>query len=158
MTSRYSKKTSPKHHKVFLQFVDDNGRRDSALLDNYDNENEFLLDIKGINSYYSCKSDARTVGACAPIIAALYWLYSNINGIPIPNYSAKSIDLQDNIINLQPFNEYRRKQKVNNDSLMTNDDTDYTDKDELYIDTFLKDGSRKKRKTSWFFFYYEKSY
>jgi len=75
-------------------------------------------------------------------------LYSNINSIPLPNYSAKSIDLQDNIINLQPFNEYRRKQKVNNDSLMTNDDIDYTDKDELYIDTFLKDGSRKKRKTN----------
>jgi hypothetical protein len=38
--------------------------------------------------------------------------------------------------------------KVNNDSVMTDVDTDYTDKDELYIDTFLKDGSRKKRKTN----------
>jgi hypothetical protein len=149
ITSRYSKKTSPKHHKVFLQFPDDNERRDSALLNNYDNEDEFLLDIiKSINSYCSCKSGARTVGACAHVIATLYWLYANINDIPIPHYSAKLIDLQDNITNLQPFNEQRRKQKVNNDSVMTNVDTDYTDKDELYIDTFLNGGSRKKRKTN----------
>ncbi len=152
ITSRYSKKTSPEHHIVFLQFFDDNGKRDSSLLDNYDDNNEFLSSIKSINSYCSYKSGARAVGACAHVIAALYWLYSDIIGIAIPNYSTKSIALQDNIINLQPFNEHRRKQKVNNDSVMTNDDTYYTDQNELYIDTFLKDANHKKRKTNWFFY------
>ena len=82
----------------------------------------------------------------------MYWLYANINDIPIPNHSAKSIALQQNITNLQPFNQHRRKQKVNNDSTTTNDDIDDTDEGELYNDKLLKDGSRKKRKINWFLF------
>ena len=62
------------------------------------------------NSYYSFESDARLV-EYAHVIAVLYCLYSNINDIPISNYSAKSIVLQCSIINLQPFNQYRRKPK-----------------------------------------------
>ncbi|CAF1372453.1 unnamed protein product, partial [Rotaria sp. Silwood1] len=133
ITSRYSKKTSPKQHKIFLQFVNDNDdeENDVTLSNNYNNNhNEISLDIKGINLYCSCKSGARTVEACAHVIAALYWLYSNTNGVPILNYSAKSVALQQNITNLQPFNQHRRQQKADNIDVIPDNNISDTEENE----------------------------
>ncbi|CAF1565308.1 unnamed protein product, partial [Rotaria sordida] len=139
--SRYSKKSAPKHHKIFLQFDNDNWENDYTLSSDYDNDYESWLNIKCINSYCSCKSGARTVGACAHVITALYWLYCNINDVPIPGYSAKSITLQRNITDLQPFNQHRREQKTNKGDIYD------TNEDESSSDEFLEDNRRKKKRT-----------
>ncbi|CAF1347613.1 unnamed protein product [Rotaria sordida] len=131
ITSRYSKRTSPKHHKVCLQFTNGDQPKHSTRTDDYDSDNELSLNIKDINSYCSCKSGARTVGTCAHVIAALYWFYANLNGITIPTYNVKSIALEQNITNLQSFNQRRCEQKLNNDEIMISDVTD--NEDENYL-------------------------
>ncbi|CAF1161060.1 unnamed protein product [Rotaria sordida] len=126
--SRYSKKSAPKHHIVFLQFDNDNWENDYTLSSDYDSDYESLLNIKCINSYCSCKSGART-------------LYCNIKDVPIPGYSAKLIILQQNITDLQPFNQHRREQKSNKDDIHD------TNEDESSSDEFLEDNRRKKKRT-----------
>ncbi|CAF1178744.1 unnamed protein product [Rotaria sordida] len=126
--SRYSKKSAPKHHIVFLQFDNDNWENDYTLSSDYDSDYESLLNIKCINSYCSCKSGART-------------LYCNIKDVPIPGYRAKSIILQQNITDLQPFNQHRREQKSNKDDIHD------TNEDESSSDEFLEDNRRKKKRT-----------
>ncbi|CAF1529916.1 unnamed protein product [Adineta steineri] len=124
ITSRFSKCISPKHHKVFIQFNNSNQPKQSTRTYD-DNSNDGLsINIKNINSYCTCKSGARTVGTCAHVIAVLYWLYANLNGITIPTYNVKSTALEQNITNLQPFNRRRREQKLINDETTMSDITD----------------------------------
>jgi hypothetical protein len=58
-------------------------------------------------------------------------LYANVNDVPIPNPGARSAALQENIINLQPFNKRRRQENSNDDNKSTNDDMMNTNENEL---------------------------
>jgi DDE superfamily endonuclease len=114
ITSRYSKKTNRKKHVVYLQFNENEEEKEIQL----NNEN-FTTCFNKINSYCSCKSGARTVGACAHIIAGLYYLYTKMNNIEIPTESIKSSMLKNNILEVQHKKICNNENNKNNENEIT---------------------------------------
>src|SRR5205814_10734354 len=116
ITSRYSKQTARKNHKVYLEFLPKEEKNDEYVEDkNEIDQNTFQLNIpENINSYCTCKSGARTVGACAHIIACLYWIYLKINNITMEEEEKKTTNIKNSITDLKTFKNAKKKKKKKN--------------------------------------------
>ena len=91
-----SRMKSNKTYKIWIDF-------------DYETINENNLLLNSI-SCCSCKSGLRTIGSCAHIIAALYYIGINFGTIKMPNILPRSSTHLDNIKDISLFVSQEKKE------------------------------------------------